>query len=289
MRVAGTELFFAQPIQFHDTGRERIAYRKFGRGEPIVFLHGWPLSSFTFRHLLPYFVSRFTCYLPDLPGAGDTEWTDATDFSIRGRAETMKNFIDRVGIDSYVLVGQDTGATIGRHLALLTGNRVRRFVMTNTEIPGHRPPWIPLYRLLMFLPGSNAVFRQLVRSDAFVRSPLGFGGCFVNQELLGGEFKEYVIHPIVESRRRMVGQNLALRGIEWSEVDRMVEAHGRLRMPVLLVWGEEDPTFPIEIARRIPHQFPNCAGIAAIPRAKLLVHEEQAELVSRTVMEFLTR
>jgi pimeloyl-ACP methyl ester carboxylesterase len=110
----------------------------------------------------------------------------------------------------------------------------------------------------------------------------------VNQELLGGEFREHVIRPIVESRRRMIGQNLALRGIEWSEVDRMVEVHRRLRMPVLLVWGEEDPTFPIEIARRIPRQFPNCAGITAIPRAKLLVHEEQAELVSRAVIEFLS-
>ena len=284
MGVAGTELFLAQAIQFQDTGRERVAYRKFGRGEPIVFLHGWPLSSFTFRHLLPYFVSRFTCYLPDLPGAGDTDWTDATDFTIRGRAETMRNFVDRVGIDRYVLVGQDTGATIGRRLALLMGDRVRRLVMTNTEIPGHRPPWIPLYRLLMFLSGSNAVFRHLVRSDAFVRSPLGFGGCFVDHELLAGEFKDHVIRPLVESRRRMMGQNRALRGIQWSDVDGMAEVHGRLRMPVLLVWGEEDRTFPIEIARRMVREFPNCAGITAIPRSKLLVHEEQAELVSLVIV-----
>jgi hypothetical protein len=42
-------------------------------------------------------------------------------------------------------------------------------------MPRHRPPWIPLYQFLMRLPGTPAVFGLLLSSDAFLRSPMGFG------------------------------------------------------------------------------------------------------------------
>jgi len=34
---------------------------------------------------------------PDLPGMGETEWTDATDFSFPGQGRTLKAFVDRLG------------------------------------------------------------------------------------------------------------------------------------------------------------------------------------------------
>ena len=124
-------------------------------------------------------------------------------------------------------------------------------------MPRHRPPWIPLYQFLMNLPGTLAVFGLLLRSDLFLRSSMGFGGCFVDMRLLEGPFHDHVVAPLLASPSRMEGMREYLRGATWGPVDALEHEHARLTMPVLLVWGGDDPTFPIERARAMVSQFPD--------------------------------
>jgi pimeloyl-ACP methyl ester carboxylesterase len=278
--------FMSSPVHYVDTSSARIAYRKIGAGEPLLLLHGWPLSSLTFRKLMPLLEHRFTCYLPDLPGAGDSTWTDQTDFSFEGRARILADFVNQLKLRNYFLLAQDTGATVGRFLALLDTERIQKIAMINTEIPHHRPPWIPLYRRLLVLPGSELLFRQFLRSRQFVHSALGFGSCFWDRALLDGEFTELVINPIVSSARAMRGQVLVLRGIDWAVLDGMADVHSKIQIPVLLIWGEDDATFPVERAREMAAQFPKSMGVKAIPHAKLLVQEERPEAVSQAICDF---
>jgi pimeloyl-ACP methyl ester carboxylesterase len=224
----------------------------------------------------------------DLAGLGDSEWTGATDFSWEGHARRLAVLMKHAGVERFGAIAQDTGATIARCLALRNDARVDRLVLINTEIPGHRPPWIPLYQWLMRLvPGAPLLFRQLLRSDAFVRSGMGFGGCFCDLSLIEGEFREHFITPYVESAERTDGMARYLTGLYWDTVDRLLQRHAGLRMPVLLVWGKHDPTFPMALARKMAEQIPDCRGLVAIPRAKLLPHEERPDLVAEAVAPFL--
>ncbi|HYR90093.1 MAG TPA: alpha/beta hydrolase [Terriglobia bacterium] len=59
----------------------------------------------------------------------------------------MQGALSALGVSSS-LIGNDSGGWIARELALLEPGQVTRLVLTNTEIPGHRPPWIWLYRWL---------------------------------------------------------------------------------------------------------------------------------------------
>ena len=252
-----------------------------------MFLHGWPLAGVTFRKLIPFLHKDFTCYVPDLPGGGETTWYSHTDFSWPGQAQSVKRFIDALGLESYFLLGQDSGAMIGRQLALIDGKHIRKFAMTNTEIPCHRPDWIPFYRQLMFFRRiANPLFRLFLRSRRFLRSPCGFGGSFSNLDLIDGEFTEHIIQPLVRSSRRMEGHIRFLRGWDWRLLDGMKEKHAQISMPVLLIWGEDDRTFPVEEAERMARQFPNCR-VCPIPHAKLFVQEEQPEKISKILLEFM--
>ena len=176
---------------------------------------------------------------------------------------------------------------IGRQLALIDGGRIRKFAMTNTEIPYHRPPWIPLLRRLMVVPGANAAFRWILRSRRFLRSSAGLGGSFSNLDLIEGEFHDYIITPLICSSYRMQGHINFSRGWDWNLVDAMKAKHAQITMPVLLVWGEDDPTFPIEKAEKMVQQFGDCRGVERIPSAKLFVQEEQPEMVSKILLQFM--
>ena len=77
-----------------------------------------------------------------------------------------------------------------------------------------------------------------------------------------------------------------LRGAQWKPVDALEQEHARLTMPVQLVWGADDPTFPVEYARKMVTQFPD-ARLVEIAGARLLVHEEKPAEVARATLDFL--
>ena len=269
-----------------DLGHCRLAYRQLGAGKPVVFLHGYPLSSLTFRHIATGLADGFTCYLPDSPGLGETVWTEQTDFGFRSQAETIKAFIDALGLSSYAIVAHDTGATIARRLALIDPGRVSRMALIGTEIPGHRPPWIPFFQKIA-RPKQTGTFAFLMRQRWFRHSSAAFGGCFADRTLIDGEFFELFLRPLLADPRRITGQTRYLMGIDWALVDSLATGHGQIEAPVLLVWGEDDPVFPVALARAMANQLKHCAGFITIPGGKLFVQEEMPGAVLTILRTFL--
>ena len=265
-----------------------VHWRREGTGPAIVFLHGFPLSGQTWDGVVAHLRDRFTCYAPDLIGLGQSRSGDDDDYSSPGQARAFQGLLRRLGVDSYALVGNDTGGWIARELALIDAPRVSRLVLTNTEIPGHRPPWIPIYQLLAQLPGSGAVFQQLTKLRAFRRSPLGFGGCFHDLDHLDGEFHAPFVEPLVTSSDRIDGAMRFLRRMKFTRLDEFATLHRQIDVPTLFIWGADDPTFPEPIARRMVGQFPKPAGFHSVAKAKLFFYEEQPREVARLIEDFLS-
>jgi len=272
---------------FVDVGHARVCYRKAGDGPALVLLHGFPLSGLTWRKIVPELSKRFTCYAFDLVGLGDSTSRDAGDFSSTGQALVLQRALSAEGVSSYALMGNDTGGWIARELALLDPTRVTHLALTNTEIPGHRPPWIPLYQRLARLPGSGFVFRGLLASRRFRRSAMGFGGCFEDLDLIDGEFAELFLVPLLSSPDRFSSMLQFLVRMRFERLDRFAELHAKLSMPVAFLWGAADPTFPEEAARAMAPQFPNVVRFQSIPKGKLFVQEEQPDTMAELVVEFL--
>lgn len=285
MSQSPAEFFAAAPVERTRVGHVRYAWRKFGTGTPLLLIHGFPLSGFTWRKVLPELAQRHTCYVPDLPGLGETEWNEDTDFGWHGQTRNLKGLVDALGLKSYRVMGHDTGGTFARCLALVDGARIEKVAIINSELPGHRPPWIPLYQKLMYVPGATGVFNLLLRWRAFLRSPMGFGGCFNDLSLLEGEFHERFVAPLLRDTQRMRGVQLYLRSLKWDVVDALAGDHARLAMPVRLIWGADDPTFPLVDAYRMVRQLP-LGSLVGIPGARLMAHEEKPADVARAVLQF---
>jgi haloalkane dehalogenase len=134
-------------------GEALVHWRRAGSGPPVVFLHGFPLSGHTWDKVVLQLRDRFACYTPDLIGLGQSHSTAGDDYSSQGQARALQGMLLQLGVDSYALVGNDTGGWVARELALIDGPRVSRLVLTNTEIPFHRPPWIPMYQVLAHVSG----------------------------------------------------------------------------------------------------------------------------------------
>mgnify|MGYP000486503549 CR=1 FL=1 len=275
-----------QLFEFSDAS---IAVRKFGNGPALLLIHGFPLHGATWRKILPSLSEKYSCYVVDLPGLGDSHWSEETDFSFPAHAARLSRLLDLLNIDRCHVIAQNTGATIARCLALLEKERVRSLILINTELPNHRPPWIPLHQQLLRLPGAVLNFRILLRLPLFLRSSMAFGGSFCDLDSIQGEFHRLFIRPLIKSQNKASGMVSYLKGVSWQIVDGMAYWHQAMTMPVRLVWGELDPTFPISRAAKLREQFPNCDAIVAIQNSKLLPHEERPDQTLAAIQPFLEK
>ncbi len=92
-----------------------MAYVEHGSGDPIVFLHGNPTSSFLWRNVIPEVARMGRCIAPDLIGMGDSaqiaSGREAYRFS--DHQEYLEAFLDLVGVESNVtLLGHDWGGVL---------------------------------------------------------------------------------------------------------------------------------------------------------------------------------
>ncbi|MEY2933255.1 MAG: hypothetical protein RL033_4004, partial [Pseudomonadota bacterium] len=81
------------------------------------------------------------------------------------------------------------------------------------------------------------------------------------------------IEPL-RSKRGFEGAARFLRAFDYAAVDALHEVHRRIRAPVHLIWGEDDPTFPVRLLDRLARSLPTLASVQRL-RGKLLVHDEQ--------------
>jgi pimeloyl-ACP methyl ester carboxylesterase len=268
-------------------GEAAVHWRRIGSGPAIVFLHGFPLSGHTWDAVVLHLRDRFTCYTPDLIGLGESRSAADADHSSQGQARAFQATLTELGVSSYALVGNDTGGWVARELALLDAQRVSHLVLTNTEIPFHRPPWIPLYQVLAHAPGSGMVFQLLLKSRAFRRSTLGFGGCFHDLAHLDGEFHHRFVEPLLTSKDRIDGAMKFLRNMKFVRLDEFKTLHQQLAAPTLFIWGADDGFFPEPQARAMLPQFAHVAGFHSVAKAKLLFYAEHPQPVAQLIDRFV--
>jgi pimeloyl-ACP methyl ester carboxylesterase len=280
-----SDLFRREPDRFLDVGAGEAAYRVVGTGPDVLFVHGWPVSSATFRLLLPHLVDQVTCHLIDFPSAGSSRFDADTPMSIRQHIETVRRVVDLLELDEVAVVGHDSGGLIARH-AMVGDPRLRAMGLINTE------PADPGWRFTSFiaarhLPGLSAGLGWVAGKPRLVRSKAVFGDAFADRSLLGGEFTEFFLAPLHEIPARREAAVKLLRSFDMQLVTDLPGVHRRLDVPVQLVWGDKDPFFPVARAKAMVAEFPD-ARIEVIEGAGLFSHEERPDDVARALLPTLT-
>jgi haloalkane dehalogenase len=118
-----------------EAGGVRSFVRAQGDGEPVVLMHGVPVSSFLYRKVLPLLAERGLRGVAfDLPGLGLAEKPGAFDYTWTGLGRWTGEAVDRLGIDRCHLVLHDIGGPIGLEWALHNRDRVRTLTVLDTLI-----------------------------------------------------------------------------------------------------------------------------------------------------------
>lgn len=97
-------------------GKE-MAYTEMGEGDPIVFLHGNPTSSYLWRNIMPHMRSLGRCIAPDLIGMGDSEKLDDSgpgSYRFVEHRKYLDALLEAIGVhENVTLVIHDWGSALG--------------------------------------------------------------------------------------------------------------------------------------------------------------------------------
>ncbi|MFN0091959.1 MAG: alpha/beta fold hydrolase [Acidimicrobiales bacterium] len=283
---AASDLFRKPPDRHIDVGNGAVAYRKVGAGPDVVFSHGWPVTAATFRRLLPYLTEHVSCHLIDLPGAGDSHFDRTTTISVTSHVAALRRAVDELGLTSFGVIGHDSGGMIAR-LAFAGDARVHGWGLIATEQPP-KASWrlssflairvVPRFeRLLGFI-----VVRRRLRRNTFI-----LGDAFADKNLLDGEFEEFFLRPLHDDPERQWAAGEFGRNFDLGLLEELTACHRKINVPVQLVWGADDPFFPVERTRAMIAEFSGPVDLEVISNAKLFVHEEfperTADAIRRTI------
>ena len=246
-------------------------------GNPaIVFLHGFPTSSYLWRELISLCAPWMRAIAPDLLGAGDSDKPADAELHIRAQAGYVRELLDSLGVREFAVVGHATGGGVAQLLAL--GGGVKAMVLVDS-IAFDRWPSDPVRELMRQAPERPT--EALVRAVLKTSFDLGMGR---RSRMTDETFETYARPfegddgPAAFFRLALAHDGLGLVGIE-PQLER-------LECPALLLWGEDDPFQPIEVAERLAEVLP-MSTLAVLPGCSHFVTEDAPETVLPLVHQYL--
>jgi pimeloyl-ACP methyl ester carboxylesterase len=284
--TTASDLFRREPDRFLDVGIAEVAYRRIGSGPDVLFVHGWPVTSATFRTLIPHLAEHVTCHLVDLPGAGSSRFTADAPLSIQSHIDSVRRVLDLLDLDDVAVVGHDSGGMIARH-ALAGDTRLRALGLLDTEQSTGLSWKFKSFIAGRRVPGFGVGLAWLAGKPRLRRNRFVLGDAFADPSLLDGEFDEFFLQPLHRSRQHRDAAIKLLQSFDHRLVDELAGLHRRITVPVQLVWGEQDRFFPVAWARTMVADFAD-ARLAVIPGAGLFAHEERPTEVAAALLPVLT-
>jgi pimeloyl-ACP methyl ester carboxylesterase len=195
-------------------------------GEPVVLLHGLGGRSEDWIRMLPYLQQAgYRVYTPDLLGFGQSDEPHNASYSIQEQARLVVGFMDKVGLERVDLGGWSMGGWIAQKVAVDNPERVRRLVLMDSA--GLKVP--PKWDTKIFTPTTPDELNQL--HAMLTPDPKPMPKFVVEDMLRLSRDYGWVVKKALAS---MMTAN-----------DVMDADLPSLKMPVLILWGDQDRITPL--------------------------------------------
>ncbi|GIH22225.1 hydrolase [Acrocarpospora phusangensis] len=271
----------------------RMFYREAGPQDApaVVLLHGFPTSSFMFRHLIPLLADQYRVIAPDHMGFGltDAPRADEFDYTFEALTDHTEKLLADLGVSRYAMYVQDYGAPIGWRLAVRNPAAVTAIITQSGN--GYEAGfvdsfWEPIWAYQREPnPLTEKALREAFTLDA-IRWQYVTG---VPDETLVSPDTWHHDHQMI-SRLGNDRVQLALLLDYASNVPFYPRLHDYFRShrpPLLAVWGQGDPVFSPAGARAFADDLPD-AQIHLLEGGHFLL-ESALDEATELIREFLAR
>lgn len=280
------ELIQRVPYQITTVNKHRMAYLDVGQGPPLILIHGFGGSMWNWEYQYSVLAHTHRVIIPDLLGSGLSDKPEDA-YTPETLVEVFRQFMDSLNIPQATLIGNSMGAGLAMAMALDYPERVKQLVLISgfpaqveTSIASrhyqrflyHRPPlwlakfgnWIAGRRV------TEQLLKEIVYNPEHI-SPTVIERSFHNRQRGGFLAPLYSLLDNIQSWEKRYGKRL-------QEISHRI----------LLLWGDRDRVFPLEVGERVKNQLSH-AEWHVIPETGHMAQWEKPDIVNQLILSFLER
>lgn len=278
------ELIQRVPYQITTIDKHRMAYLDVGQGPPLILIHGFGGSMWQWEYQYSGLAQTHRVIIPDLLGSGLSDKPEDA-YTPESVVKFFRQFMDNLNIPQATLVGNSMGAGLAMAMALDYPERVDRLVLISgfpakvensiasrqyQRFLYHRPPlW--LAKLGNWIAGRGAteqLLKEIVYNPELI-SPTVIERSFHNRQRGGFLAPLYSLLDNIQIWENQYGKRI-----------------NEISQPVLLLWGDHDRVFPLEVGEQVKSQISHVEW-HVIPKAGHIAQWEEPALVNQFILSFL--
>jgi poly(3-hydroxyalkanoate) depolymerase len=252
--------------------RATMRVAEVGTGSPLLLINGIGASLDTWRPIAKRLCDRHRLILFDAPGSGTSELRQP--LPMPALAQLVVEVLDALDQSEVDVLGYSWGGALAQQLAHDAPDRVRRLVLVSAApgVGGRLPSLIALAVLsspLRFLPADYMNWL----------APVVYGGA----SLRSGDSDRAAVSLVGKPASQLgyLHQIYAING--WTSLPWL----HRIRLPTLVLSGDDDPLVPLDNARILAEGIPN-AKLLIVPRGGHLWMLEAPEASTAAIAQFLS-
>ncbi len=204
-----------------------------GQGEVLVLLHGLFSNLANFQHTVDYFSQKYRTIVPFFP------LTDLTleKANVNGLVQYLENLLEELNIDKFTIIGNSLGGHVGIQFALKHIGRVNALVLTGSS---------GLFE-------KNSSSTEIPKRGNYEYIQHKTQTTFYNPLLATKELVDEVFEIVNDRSKAIKVLNIAKSAVR----SNLSLELAQLKMPVFLIWGENDQITPPSIAHEFYRLIPN--------------------------------
>jgi pimeloyl-ACP methyl ester carboxylesterase len=249
-------------------------------GKNIVFIHGFASSTYTWEKVAPILNKQgYHVWALDIKGFGWSDKPKDTSYDVLTLTEEVHQWMESMGLDDVVLVGNSLGGGIATLVALLHPEKVGHLVLIdaaayNTEYP--------LIMKLALLPLSSSM-SKLFFSHWVVRQTLY--EVYYHRDWISRDQVDAYYNRL-RTENALDAQVAVVRALDFSKVEKYVNRIPEIKAKTLILWGEHDRWIPLSSAHRFKAELKG-SSLVIIPECGHMPQEEYPDITAKLLDDFI--
>lgn len=264
--------------RYETLGGARVRYVRRGSGPPVVLLHGFASSIYTWKDVLPALAEAHDVVAVDLPAHGGSDVPAELPASLY--PQVVVGLLDRLGLPRATLVGNSLGGAVAVVVAARHPERVDRLALLDAAGYNFAPRDRPWILRLAGATGAGPLLERLPVQRRLVT--LGLRQVFHDDRLVTRDRVDEYVAPLLRPGA-LRGLGALLGSTDDLGFPDIVAA---VRAPALVLWGRDDLWIPAAHGERYAAALP-ASRMAVIDGCGHMPQEERPAEVSRLLREWL--
>jgi pimeloyl-ACP methyl ester carboxylesterase len=264
----------------------KINYYEAGQGPPIILLHGFGASAYSWRFLGPALAMDHRVLTIDLKGYGLSAKPEDGTYAISDQADMVAEFIRARDLHNLIIMGHSLGGgvTLMTYFKVREDHpaRIRKLVLIDSAGYIQKMPW---FIWLAKAPVLGSVGSQLI-SPRFAATRV-LRKCYYHKDRITDEqIDTYAYYGSLPGAREALFATA--RQIVPEDIEAVTTRYRTISVPVLIIWGAEDEVVPLSVGQSFKQDIPG-SELVILPECGHMPLEEESQETNRLITQFLKK